>query len=81
MEETPMRTIKRVLAIPVLLWASFGVWLSVRAALAFGRGQLPITPEVVQSTLVLLFIHFGIPCIILFFLLRKQKEPWERADK
>lgn len=72
-----MKVVKKVLTVLSVLWASFGVWLSFLAVLAFARGQLPTTPEAVQSTLILLFIHFGIPCIALFLLLREQKEPWD----
>jgi hypothetical protein len=73
-----MRAVKRVFAVLAGIWASFGVWLLIRAVLAFARGQLPASPNVVSSALVMLFINLGIPCIALFLLLREPKQPWEK---
>jgi len=67
-----MKTLKWATTLLMIVWASFGVWLSLLAALAFLRGLLPALPDVVSSTLVLLFIHIGIPFIVLFFLWQEK---------
>ena len=67
-----MKIAKWVASVLMVLWASFGAWLAVLAVFAFARHLLPATPDAVQSTLVLLFIHFGIPFIVLFFLWREK---------
>jgi len=66
--------LKRIGTILVMLWAARGVLLLMGAIMAFARGMLPLTPDAVQNVFVTLFIHLGIPCILLYFLLRDRKQ-------
>jgi len=67
--------IKWIVIVLVMLWASRGVLLLLGAIMGFAKNMIPLSPDAVESICVGLFFHLGIPCILLYFLLRDRKHP------